>query len=61
MDPPEKLGIRETYVAVDWDICTGSGIFLKVCPKHLFEWVETSGHPTSKRKAFLARESDCVE
>ena len=61
VSPPEKLGIRGTYVAVDWDICTGCGVCLKVCPRQLFGWVETSGHPTSEKKAFPARESDCVE
>jgi len=61
VDPPEKLGIRGTYVAVDWDICTGCGICLEICPKQLYEWVETSGHPTSERKAFPARGLDCVE
>ena len=60
MDPPETLGIRGTYVAVDWDLCTGCGICLKLCPMQLFEWVETSGHPTSEKKAFPARELDCV-
>jgi len=61
VDPPEKLGIRGTYVAVDWDICTGCGVCLKVCPKQLYEWVETSDHPVSEKKAFPARELDCVE
>jgi protein-S-isoprenylcysteine O-methyltransferase Ste14/NAD-dependent dihydropyrimidine dehydrogenase PreA subunit len=61
LDPPEKLGIRGTYVAVDWDICTGCGICLEVCPLELYEWVETSGHPTSEKKAFPAREPDCVQ
>jgi protein-S-isoprenylcysteine O-methyltransferase Ste14 len=61
VDPPEKLGIRGTYVAVDWDICTGCGVCLEVCPQQLYDWVETSDHPTSERKAFPARESDCVE
>jgi protein-S-isoprenylcysteine O-methyltransferase Ste14/NAD-dependent dihydropyrimidine dehydrogenase PreA subunit len=61
VDPPEKLGIRGTHVAVDWDICEGCGICLKVCPQQLYEWVETSGHPTSEKKAFPARESDCVQ
>ena len=60
VDPPKKLGIRGTYVAVDWDICTGCGICLEMCPKQLYEWVETSGHPTSEKKAFPARELDCV-
>jgi len=61
VDPPEKLGIHGTYVAIDWDICTGCGVCLKVCPPQLFEWVETSGHPTSEKKAFPAREPDCVQ
>ena len=61
VDPPERLGIHGTYVAVDWDICTGCGVCLKVCPQQLYEWVETSGHPTSERKAFPAREPDCLE
>ena len=59
VDPPEKLGIRGTYVAVDWDLCTGCGVCLKVCPQQLYEWMETSGHPVSEKKAFPARESDC--
>ena len=61
VDPPQKLGIRGTFVAVDWDICTGCGICLEICPKQLFEWVGTSGHTTSKKKAFPARELDCVQ
>ena len=59
--PPETLGIRGTYVAVDWDICEGCGVCLEVCPVQLYEWVETSGHPTSEKKAFPARESKCVQ
>ncbi|WP_455276431.1 4Fe-4S binding protein [[Eubacterium] cellulosolvens] len=61
VDPPEKLGIYGTYVAVDWDICTGCGICLRVCPQQLYEWMDTTGHPTSEKKAFPARESDCVQ
>lgn len=61
VDPPEKLGIRGTYVAIDWDICTGCGLCLRICPKQLFEWVETSDHPTSEKKAFPARELGCVQ
>ena len=61
VDPPEKLGIRGTYVAVDWDICEGCGICLKVCPQQLYDLVETSGHPVSEKKAFPARELDCVQ
>jgi protein-S-isoprenylcysteine O-methyltransferase Ste14/NAD-dependent dihydropyrimidine dehydrogenase PreA subunit len=61
VDPPEKLGIRGTYVAVDWDICTGCGVCLKVCPGQLYEWRETSDHPVSEKKAFPTRELDCVQ
>jgi len=61
VNPPEKLGIHGTYVAVDWDLCTGCGVCLKVCPQQLYEWEETSGHPTSEKKAFPAREPDCVQ
>ncbi len=61
VDPPKKLGIRGTYVAIDWDICTGCGICLEICPQQLYEWIETSGHPTSEKKAFPAREPDCVQ
>jgi protein-S-isoprenylcysteine O-methyltransferase Ste14 len=59
VDPPEKLGIHGTYVAIDWDICTGCGVCLKVCPQQLFEWEETFSHPTSEKKVFPARELDC--
>jgi len=61
VDPPEKLGIRGTYVAVDWDLCTGCGTCLKVCPQQLYEWMETTGHPTSEKKAFPTREPECVQ
>ena len=61
MDPPETLGIRGTYVAVDWDICTGCGVCLETCPKQLYDWMETSNHPISEKKAFPARELDCVQ
>jgi protein-S-isoprenylcysteine O-methyltransferase Ste14/NAD-dependent dihydropyrimidine dehydrogenase PreA subunit len=61
VNPPEKLGIRGTYVAVDWDICEGCGICFEVCPQQLYDWTETSNHPTSEKKAFPARELDCVQ
>ena len=61
VESPNKLGIRGTCVAVDWDICTGCGVCLEICPLQLYEWVETSGHSTSKKKAFPAREPDCVQ
>ena len=58
--PPQKLGIRGSNVAVDWDICEGCGICLEVCPQQLYEWIETSGHPTSEKKPFPIRESECA-
>jgi len=59
--PPETLGIRGTYVAVDWDLCTGCGTCIEVCSAKLYEWKETPGHPTSDKKAFPTRESDCIQ
>jgi protein-S-isoprenylcysteine O-methyltransferase Ste14/NAD-dependent dihydropyrimidine dehydrogenase PreA subunit len=61
VDPPEKLGIYGIYVAVDWDICTGCGTCINVCPTQLYEWRETPGHPTSERKPFPKKELDCVQ
>jgi protein-S-isoprenylcysteine O-methyltransferase Ste14 len=60
MDRPQKLGIRGSNVAVDWDVCTGCGICLKVCPVQLYNWKETAGHSTSEKKAFPAREPECA-
>ena len=60
LDPPQRLGIRGSNVAVDWDICTGCGRCLKVCPAQLYDWKETTGHPTSEKKAFPAREPECA-
>jgi len=60
VDPPEKLGIRGSNVAVDWDICTGCGICINVCPAQLYDWKETAGHPTSEKKSFPAREPECA-
>lgn len=61
VDPPEKLGIRGTNVAVDWDICEGHGICIEVCPVQLYEWRDTKGHPTSEKKAFPTREEECIQ
>jgi protein-S-isoprenylcysteine O-methyltransferase Ste14/ferredoxin len=60
VDPPEKLGIRGTNVAVDWDICKGCGVCLDVCPMHVYGWKGTSGHPTSDRKPSPTGESECA-
>ena len=61
VEPPEKLGIRGTNVAIDWDICEGYGTCIEVCPVQLYEWIDTPGHPTSEKKALPARESDCIQ
>jgi protein-S-isoprenylcysteine O-methyltransferase Ste14/NAD-dependent dihydropyrimidine dehydrogenase PreA subunit len=61
VDPPERLGIRGTNVAVDWDICTGCGACIEACPHRIFEWVQSPGHPTSGKKAFPSRESECPQ
>lgn len=61
VNPPQELGIRGNAVGVDWDICTGCGICLDVCPMQVYEWRETPGHPTSEQKAFPVRERDCVQ
>jgi len=60
VDPPERLGVRGTNVAVDWDICTGCGICLEICPVQMYEWRETPGHPTSDRKPFPAKAAKCM-
>ena len=61
VEPPKKLGIHGTNVAVDWDICTGDGACIDVCPMSLYDWVETPGHPTSEKKSDPAREIDCIQ
>jgi protein-S-isoprenylcysteine O-methyltransferase Ste14/NAD-dependent dihydropyrimidine dehydrogenase PreA subunit len=61
IDPPETLGIRGTYVAVDWDQCTGCGTCIEVCPAEIYDWRKTPGHPTSERKPLPIKELDCVQ
>jgi len=60
VEPPTKLGIYGSYVAVDWDICTGCGACVDICPTQLYKWRETPAHPTSERKPFPIKELDCV-
>ena len=59
LNPPEQLGIRGSNVAVDWDLCTGCGACLEVCPAQVYEWRETMEHPTSNRKPFPANAAKC--
>jgi len=61
VNPPQTLGIRGSNVAVDWDLCTGCGFCLNICPSHLYEWKETVGHPTSEKKPFPTRETECIQ
>jgi len=61
VEPPEKLGIHGTNVAVDWDICEADGICIEVCPVSMYEWAETPGHRTSERKSDPIREGDCIQ
>ncbi len=61
VEPPEKLGIHGTDVAVDWDLCEGDGVCIDVCPVSLFEWADTPGHPVSEKKSDPVRESECIK
>jgi protein-S-isoprenylcysteine O-methyltransferase Ste14/NAD-dependent dihydropyrimidine dehydrogenase PreA subunit len=46
---------------VDWDICTGCGACLEICPRELYEWFQAPGHPESVKKPLPARELDCIQ
>jgi len=61
LEPPTKQGIHGTNVAVDWDVCTGDGVCINVCPVSLFDWGEASGHPISEKKSDPTRETDCIQ
>ncbi len=61
VEPPTRLGIHGTTVAVDWDICEGDGVCIDVCPVNVFDWADTPGHPTSEKKSDPAREPDCIQ
>ncbi|MDY6764607.1 MAG: ferredoxin family protein [Halobacteria archaeon] len=60
VDPPEKLGIHGTRVAVDFDICIADGACLEDCPVDVFDWLDSPDHPESDKKADPAREADCI-
>ena len=60
LDPPEKLGIRGSNVAVDWDLCTGCGLCIEICPAQVYEWRKTAEHPTSDKKPFPAEATKCI-
>lgn len=69
VEPPAKLGIHGTTVAVDFDICIADGVCLDVCPVNVFDWLETPGcaspndsgkEVVAEKKADPARESECI-
>lgn len=60
VEKPKKLGIHGTWVAVDFDICTGDGACLDACPESVFEWTDAAGHPTSAKKADPVKEDSCI-
>ena len=60
VQPPEKLGIHGTNVAVDHELCTGDAICVDVCPVNVFDMIDSPGHPTSATKSDPVREPDCI-
>lgn len=60
VNPPEKLGIHGTKVAVDQDCCNGDEICVSVCPVNVFEMIDSSGHPTSEKKSDPVNEAECI-
>lgn len=60
VEPPAKLGIHGTSVAVDLDLCSGDGACIDACPESVYEWKETPGHPTSDKKVVPAKEDACI-
>ena len=59
-DAPGQLGIWGTNVCVDFDICVADGACIEACPVNVYDWLQTPGHPASEKKAFMAREKDCI-
>jgi NAD-dependent dihydropyrimidine dehydrogenase PreA subunit len=60
VEPPAKLGIHGTWVAVDFDLCVADGACLDACPENVFSWVDTPGHPASAKKAAPSKEEACI-
>ena len=60
VEPPTKLGIHGSIVAVDFDECNGDNICVDVCPVDVFEMIDTPGHPKSEKKSDPIRESECI-
>ncbi len=60
VQPPKKLGIHGTSVAVDQDLCDGEAICVQVCPVVVFEMIDSPGHPKSDKKSDPFNESACI-
>ena len=60
LDAPGQLGIWGNEVCVDFDICIADGACIEACPVNVYEWLDTPGHPASKKKPFMIREKDCI-
>jgi NAD-dependent dihydropyrimidine dehydrogenase PreA subunit len=60
VEPPKKLGIHGTKVAVDHDLCDGEAICVQVCPVNVFEMIDSPGHPTSEKKSDPINEPACI-
>lgn len=60
VEPPEKLGVHGTNVAVDWDCCNANGICIEICPVSVFDWAKTPGNPISEKKSDPINEPACI-
>jgi len=60
VEPPTKLGVHGTNVAVDHDLCDGEAICVQVCPVTVFEMIDSPGHPNSDKKSDPVKESECI-
>ena len=59
VNPPKKLGIHGTIVAVDLDLCYGCLKCIEVCTVNVFEKFHTPKHPISKIKVDPVYEESC--
>jgi len=59
VEPPTKLGIHGSIVAIDLDLCYGCLKCMEVCTVDVFEKVQTPKHPVSTIKVDSFRENDC--
>src|SRR5258708_24380869 len=60
VEPPTKLGIHGTAVAVDYDLCIADGACIDACPVNVFDWQESPCNPDSTKKARPIRENVCI-